>query len=64
MKKITYHCSHCDSENLVWRAYVSWHDDLQSFSVSVVDNEAYCEDCGLECDPITKQTEERDDGTL
>ena len=53
MKK--YKCKECGSENLIWRAYVVWDFESQSFKKVEVDDEAFCDDCNAEDEPVREK---------
>jgi len=59
MKK--YRCKECGSENLVWRGYMVWDFESQSFKKVEVDDEAFCDDCNTEGEPVKDELEDKDD---
>ena len=49
-----YTCRKCGNEDLIWRGYVAWDFRSQNFKVIEADDEAYCEKCDSEEEPITE----------
>jgi len=58
MKK--YKCRECGSENLIWRGYATWDFESQSFKKVEVDDEAFCDDCNAEGEPVKDELEDKD----
>jgi hypothetical protein len=56
-----YRCKECGSENLVWRGYMVWDFESQSFKKVEVDDEAFCDDCNTEGEPVKDELEDKDD---
>jgi len=51
MKRM-YRCRHCGSGKMVWRGYFIWDDAAQAFEVTGSENDAYCENCDRQAEPI------------
>jgi hypothetical protein len=56
-----YRCKECGSENLIWRGYMVWDFKSQSFKKVEVDDEAFCDDCNTEGEPVKDELEDKDD---
>jgi len=53
MKKITYQCSKCFSDDILFDAWAVWNEDKQCFELHTQFDDAHCNQCGGSCDTIT-----------
>lgn len=52
MKKIKYVCKYCNSEDIVWDAFVNWNFKLQKMEISQEFDWCFCNTCEGDTRPI------------
>lgn len=56
-----YRCKKCSSENLIWRGYITWDFKSQEFKKIEIDDEAFCDNCNAEEEPVKVGAKDNDD---
>ncbi len=52
MKKVTYKCDKCGSNDLVWDAYSGWDATHQRMELVNAFDDCHCKNCDAECNQV------------